>query len=218
MDTVNTVKPVISNKAVLAYALSSSQGISELAESQYINKSDFNEKIGSGFFHHMNLLTDKDYLNRTADRLKNDINFKKLAIDLKKSIKIDLFMRDPIESLSKEYISLINTGIGNGDYIFVLKPHFSLAHFLAVKKYDLNPVLSLQDEIKLNLETYKNDISIAQYDINELISKDGLSDLNIFSGSLLNNIMREATDNNLKIESVVLSFLRQDYGEFTLLN
>lgn len=217
MDTVNTVKPVISNKAVLAYALSSIEGFSELVESEYMIRSEFDEKIGSKFFHHMNLLADKDYLNRTVDRLKNDPHFKKIATHLKKSIKIDHFMRNPIESLSKGYISLINTGFGSGDYIFVLKTHYVLAHFLAVKKCDINSSLSLQNEILINLEVYKKDISKAINDVNDLISNNNLDDLNSFSGSLLNDVMREAIEKNIKIESLILSSLRQDYGEFTLL-
>jgi hypothetical protein len=218
MDTVNTVKPVISNKAVLAYALSSIEGFSELSKSQYMNKLEFNEEIGSKFFEQMNLLADKNYLNQTVDRFKNDPHFKKIATDLKKSIKIDHFMRNPIESLSKGYISLINTGFVSGDYIFVLKSHFVLAHFLAVKKCDLNPSLSLHDEIIINLEVYKKDISQASNDVNELISKNKLTDLNSFSASLLNEVMSKAIEKNIKIESFILSFLRDDYGEFTSLD
>ena len=126
-------------------------------------------------------------------------------------------MRNPIESLSKGYISLINTGFGSGDYIFVLKTHYVLAHFLAVKKCDLNSSLSLQNEILINLEVYKKDISKAINDVNDLISNNNLDDLNSFSGSLLNDVMREAIEKNIKIESLILSSLRQDYGEFTLL-
>ena len=218
MENVFTVKAVISNKAVLAYTLASQEGLADVFKDGIANRLELSGKVGELFFKQMDLLNEKEYLDSSVERVKNDDVLMKLAKDLKKTLKIDIFLRNTLESISKGYITFTDVGISPGDYVFGFKAEFCLAHFISIKKCQTDTNLFLEDEIRNLFNSYKTDLALVKKDIDSVISNNQLDDLNKFSSYLLDNTMREAKEKQHRIDMVVKTLIEQDIAEFTLLS
>jgi hypothetical protein len=211
-----TVKPIISNKALLANVLAFSEVFGNDLNAA-IPTDVFSERLRGIFFEKMELLKDKDYLNKVAEALKGDVVLINVAKKLRKSISIAPFMENIGDSIDKEYITFTDVAIAKGEYAFMLSAEFCLAQFVAAKKVLKNPNLELQKEGDLLFLEFKVNAENAQQHLDYIASNDLSDEYKDFSLKLMDQFLRDGVK-KYKTESFIKALINGGYGNFVIVD
>ncbi len=220
MKKIFTIKPIISNKALLAFTLAVSQGVRDIGDNNFegIEKSIFATKLGSYFLTNMELLNDKRFAEESFTRLKNEVALSKIAKGLKKSLLISNFMIDVSDSISKGYISFSDIAIENGDYFFHLKTEFCLANYIAMNNYNDDNQLDLKNEITNLYEEFKKDPQLIKSKIDYLIESNLFKDFTEFSADFCESTLSQALgDKRRNNELIIKGLIDSGIGCFSVL-
>ena len=214
MANIFTVKPVISNKVILASVLSFGEAVGH-DSSVSLELDILTGRLGDIFFQKMELLKDKEYLIKAVEHVKSSGVIIEAANKLKKSMSITPFMDNVSESISKEYITFTNIGIAHGDYAFILKSEFCLANFIASRKIDAGENIDFQQEVNAILADFKIDKNLTTKQMNLLINSNQFEDFKSFSATLLDTTLREGLK-TIKLDNLIKALIDGGLGEFII--
>jgi hypothetical protein len=211
-----TVKPVISNKFLLASILAFHDAFGDDPNAA-IPSNVFAEKLGVSIFEKMELLKSAEYQNRAIDAVKSSSVLTDAAKMFRKSIPLAPLMENVSESISKQYITFTDVGIVNGDYAFMLSAEFCLAQFVAASKVQVDASINLQQECESLFLQFKKNSEVAQEHL-DYINNSGLEgEYKKFSLSLMDSFLKEGVK-AYKKEDFIKALIDGGYGDFVVVS